>query len=154
MHHARWLSKAIYCLKIFIFKSQFTLTVRETNGLRYICAFIVGFYVKAWLTAPLAISALYHDLKLLQNLIQYEHVDAAVSKAAQAKLSAHLWYLSEDFVALALFDNNVALVIKQKMVKAIKERDSGTESSKRVMVKEIDELAPFVIFIQAIRRLE
>lgn len=133
MHHARWMSKAIYCLKMYIFKSQFILTAQETEGLRHICAFIVGFYVKAWFTAPNAVSAPYNDLTLLQKFIQYEHVNAAVSKAAQEKLAAHLWYLSEENVALAFFDENVPLNVKVRMADAIKRRDSVSKSSKRVV---------------------
>ena len=32
IHHARWMAKAIYCLKIFIFREQFKLTVREMSS--------------------------------------------------------------------------------------------------------------------------
>lgn len=61
-----------------------------------------------------------------------------MSKAARAKLAAHLWYLSEDLIALAFFDSDVPLGVKVKMVKAIKERESSKECSKRVIVNEKD----------------
>lgn len=33
MHHAWWMSKAIYSIKIYLFKDQFKLTARELKGL-------------------------------------------------------------------------------------------------------------------------
>ncbi|XP_044584699.1 uncharacterized protein LOC123265119 [Cotesia glomerata] len=39
MSHARWMSKAIYCLKIFIFREEFKLTTYEINSLREICVY-------------------------------------------------------------------------------------------------------------------
>jgi hypothetical protein len=39
MHHARWMSKVIYSLKIWMFKAQFKLTPAEERGLRDVCVF-------------------------------------------------------------------------------------------------------------------
>lgn len=38
-HHARWLSKVIYSLKIWMFKGQFHLTKKEEKGLQDVCIF-------------------------------------------------------------------------------------------------------------------
>ena len=35
MHHARWMAKAIYAFKIFLFRAQFKLTMKEERALRY-----------------------------------------------------------------------------------------------------------------------
>lgn len=40
-HHARRMAKAIYCLKIYLFRNQFSLNTRELNGVRDICQFLV-----------------------------------------------------------------------------------------------------------------
>lgn len=58
-HHARWLSKTIYCLKIYMFKEQFPLKLLELKGLKQICLFAINFYVITWFDAPSAIKALY-----------------------------------------------------------------------------------------------
>jgi len=39
MHHACWMAKAIYALKIVLFQDQLTLTVREKRGLTDFCPF-------------------------------------------------------------------------------------------------------------------
>ena len=37
-HHARWMAKALYALKFFIFRDQFQLNATELNGLIIILA--------------------------------------------------------------------------------------------------------------------
>ncbi|XP_044581530.1 uncharacterized protein LOC123263057 [Cotesia glomerata] len=114
IHHARWMSKAIYSLKIFLFREEFNLTKQEINGLRQVCIFLVKIYLKAWFTAPCTILAPHNDLIFMQDLIEYKTVDSDVSKAACSKMINHLWYLSEQLAIISLFDDNVPLLVKQK----------------------------------------
>lgn len=67
MHHARWMAKAIYSLKIFMFQDQFQLSLSETNSLRQVRIFMILFYLKMWYTATSAILAPNNDLELLKN---------------------------------------------------------------------------------------
>jgi len=46
IHHVKWMAKAIYCLKIYIFRNEFELTIIEKDGLRDICVFIVTIYIE------------------------------------------------------------------------------------------------------------
>lgn len=55
LHHARWMAKAIYSLKIFLFMHQFKMSSQETQGIRDTCLFIVLIYVKAWYKCKYAI---------------------------------------------------------------------------------------------------
>lgn len=43
MHHARWMSKAIYTLKLYLFREVFRLTKHEEKYLRDVSVFIVKF---------------------------------------------------------------------------------------------------------------
>lgn len=133
MHHARWMSKVIYSLKVWLFRSQFKLTARETKGLREVAIFSVRVYIKAWMTAPLAACAPYNDLLLMKSLVEYENINEAVSKAASTKLSAHMWYLSEELVGLALFDRNVPSSMKRGMVQSL-EIEGEDDPPKRVQM--------------------
>lgn len=54
IHHARWMAKAIYSLKIFLFRNEFKLTLKENNAFRDLCIFIVRLYIKQWFCAPVA----------------------------------------------------------------------------------------------------
>ncbi|CAH1110777.1 unnamed protein product [Psylliodes chrysocephalus] len=131
MHHARWMAKAIYSLKIFLFRSEFKLTARETKNLREICIFVVLFYIKAWFTSTSAILAPKEDLELMQKLNLYQEQNLPVSLAAIKKLSDHLWYLNEDLAVFALFDKNVSVEIKRQMVESMKSQEETIIIEKR-----------------------
>jgi hypothetical protein len=51
-HMARWMSKVIYCMKIYLFRQQFTMTKREINSLTEFCLFAAHVYVPAWVACP------------------------------------------------------------------------------------------------------
>lgn len=92
------------------------MTIRELNGIRDICSFIVRLYVKAWFSAPLAAAAPNFDLNFLINLHNYGTTDKEISTVAVKKMCGHLWYLSEEAVGLAFFDNSIPFDVKERMV--------------------------------------
>lgn len=136
MHHARWMSKAIYSLKIFMFRNQFHLSPREIKSLRQVCIFIIIFYIKAWYTSTSAILAPNNDLEFLKKLISYDKVDSAVSKKACDKISDHLWYLNEELTVISLFDTNVPVEVKIKMIEAINSRPASKTTNQRYQIEK------------------
>ena len=58
---ARWMAKAIYAFKIYMFQDQFQLSRRDKNSLRRICIFLARVYVRAWFLSTEPIKAPYHD---------------------------------------------------------------------------------------------
>lgn len=46
--HARWMAKAIYVLKICLFRSEFALSSHQSDSIRDLAIFIVRIYVKTW----------------------------------------------------------------------------------------------------------
>ena len=102
-----------------MFRRQFKLTTREENGLWQIAVFVSRLYVKAWTLAPEAAAAPRHDLQLVKDLTAYMDVNQDVAKAALTKLHRHLWYLSEELVALALFDPLVTVEEKRQILTSL-----------------------------------
>ncbi|CAH0547045.1 unnamed protein product [Brassicogethes aeneus] len=119
-HRARWMAKAIYVLKIFMFQTQFALTRVEKKSLSRIASFIVSTYVFGWFEAPFPIRAPENDVRFLKRLLSYEKVDPEVAQAAIKKFSGHLWYLGEEMIFLSLFDNRVDEKTKKQMVEVFK----------------------------------
>ena len=78
-HHACWMAKAIYSLKIYLFREQFRLTVKEETALRNICIFTIRLYIKVWFDAPSAIKAPLQDLTFIKNLLNYTATDKDTS---------------------------------------------------------------------------
>jgi len=95
------MSKVLYCFKIWLFRDQFNLTKVEEIGIREICLFCSLFYVRSWMKCSLLTEAPRRDLQFMKQLLEYKTISPAVSKAASEKLSNHMWYLSEELVALA-----------------------------------------------------
>lgn len=115
-HHARWMAKAIYCLKMFIFRDAFITSTNELNAIRDTCVFIVLVYIQAWFTCPVPTRAPAHDLQFMKNLYNYRSIDEEISTVTLEKFKNHLWYLNPESAAMALFDNTLSFEVKRKMV--------------------------------------
>ena len=87
---ARWMTKAIYCLKIFAFQDQFSLTAREKTAITETCLFIVSVYLEAWFTAPIAANCPRNDLNFIKKLHSYEVVNSKIATIALKKMSNHM----------------------------------------------------------------
>ena len=92
MHRARWMAKLIYCLKIYLFRSQFILTGREFSGLMEFIVFVIQIYLKAWCTCQSPALATLKDLQLLKQLWSYKTTNESVAMAAIQSFTNHLWY--------------------------------------------------------------
>ena len=117
---ARWMNKLIYSFKIYLFRDQFNLTVKEKNNLREFCLFCSLFYVKAWIICTKASDAAINDLLLFKQINQYKTVNKVVSNAAMNKFKSHLWYLGSELVLLSLFSTKVPIEEKKLIVEKIK----------------------------------
>ena len=102
-------------MKIFMFKKQFKISIRETKQLEEICQFSVSIYVKHWFTVSDSASAPQNDLTIVKELHNYKKINKGIANAAINKFKNHLWYLSEELVALEFFDDNIAIDAKEKM---------------------------------------
>ncbi|KAL4720394.1 hypothetical protein ACJJTC_002056 [Scirpophaga incertulas] len=120
LHRARWMARALYCLKIYLFKHQLKLTKKDEKAVREICIFTVMIYIKYWFQASTSQSAPRNDLQLLKDLKAFESVNKNLATIALKKILNHLWYLSEDLVSLAFFDDELSVQEKKKMVEALK----------------------------------
>lgn len=96
LHRARWMARALYCLKIYLFKHQFKLTKKDEKAVREICIFTVMIYVKYWFQASTGWSAPRNDLQLLKDIKAFESFNKNIATVALKKILNHLWYLSEE----------------------------------------------------------
>ncbi|KAL7297107.1 hypothetical protein TKK_0009529 [Trichogramma kaykai] len=120
MHHARWMSKGIYSLKIYLFRDHFKMSQSDLSGITKVCIFIIVIYLKAWYSCSVPSLAPNLDLKFLKSLISYRAIDQKVSEATIKKMKNHLWYLIPETAALAFFDDTISSETKRKMVKNLK----------------------------------
>lgn len=133
-HRARWMAKIIYCLKIYFFRNQFTLSVTELSGLEKFNKFVTQIYLEAWFLSSNAISAPRNDLQMLKKLVNYENENKSVAATALKVFSRHLWYLSEHLVGLSFFDDQISVTTKIKMVSALNKKSSLKSVENRLII--------------------
>lgn len=129
------MAKAIYTLKMFLFREQLVLDSTRLAELRTVCIFIVRRYVKVWFGCTNTAEAPNQDLNFVKDMLTYPEPD--VKQAVLTKFVNHLWYLSEEAIGFAFFDPKVALDVKKKMVEALElsENLQPSETVKRIVVK-------------------
>lgn len=138
IHHARWMAKAIFPLKMYPFRDCFKLTAREEGSIREICIFIVLNYVKAWFTASVAPKAPHHDLEFIKMLNNFQDVDPQISQTTLKKFMGHSWYLSPELIALSFFDESLPVNLKRKMVIAVNLDESSDDEIRENCPKRLE----------------
>ena len=108
-HHARWMAKSIYIMKMALLLHQIPLHWTKKRKVLKMANFVVFVYLKAWFTAPFLESAASNDIRLFQSLQKYKSVDRKVSAITTTVLNRHTWYLTEELIPLSLFDEELPL---------------------------------------------
>ena len=110
-HHARWMSKVLYVLKIAMLNPTFVENIEE---IRSLALFYSVYYARAWLTSMFAADAPLQDLTCIKNLEKvcndkgkWPELFQRIARAAFEKLILHTWYLSERLVPLVLFSDKL-----------------------------------------------
>lgn len=130
VHQARWMANLIYSLKMFMLKDEFKMSKKEVQALRRIIIYTIRHHVKAWFSCTDAIRAPNHDLNFMKDIYEYRKIDQEMSNLAVKKFSNHLWYLSDETIALALFDTQVSSDEKRKMARELLKYDCETDEEK------------------------
>ena len=144
VHRARWMARAIYAIKMWLFRDQFHIQQRQSTTrasvqshsrmvwkhLLRVSLFVTTTYVKYWFTCPSAGEAPRNDLQFLKALHSYP--DKEVSNAALTAFSRHLWYLSETLIGLSLFCDSVTVDEKRCMVHNMHNNQGSDEPPKRL----------------------
>ena len=118
-HHARWMSKCLYYLKMKLLKKQFMMTEQEQQEVEQITEFLVIFYIKAWFESPLPTSAARNDLTFMKNMLNYRLTRPTVSFTVLQSCYRHLWYLCPQTIVLALADKGLDNSQKEEMAKKL-----------------------------------
>ena len=123
-HHARWMSKKIYFLKMNLLLNTFMMTEEEQLQVKEISKFILILSVKAWFEAPFPASAARNDLTYMINVVRYREVTRpSVTMAVMQSWYRHLWYLVPQTVVFALADTGLDNSQKERMAKKLHSLD-------------------------------
>lgn len=120
LHLARWMAKAIYCLKILIFRNQFPeITEIKVIGLIEVAGFVIMCYSVFWFNAEKADQAPLNDIDFLKNLENYKKINHNIAEKAISKFLNHLYYMNEECVGFALLDDRIDFETKAKLATKI-----------------------------------
>ena len=75
--------------------------------------FAVKIYLKAWIEASLAAADPSNNLKLFKSIQEHDSINHALAKSVLSTFCLHLWYLSEEIVASAIFDQSLSVGTKR-----------------------------------------
>ena len=103
-HHARWMSKAIYNLKLRLLSEQFDLDTKQQEDVKIIAEFCGLFYVKAFLKCPLPCSAPRNDLVFMSEVLHWRLLHPRLAFTVLKSCYVHLWYLTPQMVVVSLLD--------------------------------------------------
>ena len=119
-HHARWMSKAIYIIKILLLLHQLlNINHNIKKTIPKMALFVVFVYLKPWFNSRLIPSAASNDLNLYKALAVFSGVDKKASEACCKKFSLHSWYLSEENIAFSIFDEGLPTSTRSELAEAI-----------------------------------
>ena len=146
-HHARWMAKSIYIMKMALLLHQIPLHWTKKRNVQKMAHFVVFAYLRAWFIAPVLEAAATNDIRLFQSLQKYKSVDKKVSTITTTVLNRHTWYLTEELVPLSLFDEDLTLDQRTLLAARIGQQTHGVVEIKKpnllVITKE-SELSEFV----------
>jgi hypothetical protein len=104
-HHARFMSKAIYILKIYLLSGSFEMTPTELKQVERMAVYIGLFYGKYFLQSALTAAAPANDLHFFYLMKKFSVIDPEAAKETIKSISRHLSYLTEELVVFSLFDD-------------------------------------------------
>ena len=123
-HHARFMGKALYLLKIYILSLIYNrLTSRQLISLERMVLFILALYGKYFLQSSLTVAAPKLDMVFINNLNMFKNIDIGIANCVLQSAKRHLWYLTPELIPLL-----VSFLIKMS---ALKPNNKLQESSHR-----------------------
>lgn len=139
-NNARWMARIIYAMKAYLFREHLDLESDFHDSLERFCIFVALIYTKHWNRCSNAVDAPYNDLQLLKELLEYMEIDEEIANVALAAHKRHLWYLSDELVALAFFSNKVSTDDKLNMATQMVRRVGVRTENSIKHTTEIDDI--------------
>lgn len=139
MSKARWMAKAIYGMKMFLFREDLNLDADFEHQLMEFALFVSIIYCKHWNRSTNIFDAPVNDLTLIKELREYSIHNADVANAVLATLKNHLWYLGEELSVFSLFSDKVTNDEKNRMRLRFTSRTCPERSENSVRLRNFND---------------
>nr|XP_047132678.1 uncharacterized protein LOC124811337 [Hydra vulgaris] len=108
VHHARFLAKGIYFLKMHLLLNNISsLTDFEKKEINDMAFFTAVFYTEWFIKAEIPAVAPYQDMKALWQTMRYSKINPVQAKPVIESLKRHTWYIDPNILVMSLVDKNV-----------------------------------------------
>ena len=119
-HHARFMSKALYILKMDLLRDQLSFLTPEHKDQVSQLARFVGIYFSKWfLKCAIVPSAPYQTLLYFKQMIDFSEFDIGLAFTVLDSLFRHTWYLTEQWIIVCIVDDECPDVEKEAVAKAL-----------------------------------
>lgn len=122
-HHARWMSKCIYCIKLRLLCKVFNMTAEENLQVEQITEFVILFYAKYWFMTPLACCSARNDLEFMSNILAYRERRVELAWKVLKSCYRHMWYVTPQVITLSLLDLDLEDTTRENIARTL----HGTE---------------------------
>ena len=125
------MSKCIYVLKICLVRHQLHLHYTIKRKVEKMSLFIIFVYIHYWFTSPSLTTAASNDLQLFHDLEKFSKVDKKVAGVGISKLQRHTWYLTEENIVFALFDESLPTTTRDELTASLSTLSPGDVAPKK-----------------------
>lgn len=126
-HHARFMAKAIYYIKMLMvlpqLKDKMLVTLEQVDQIERMSSFVILLYGQYFLRTAMTAAAPRNDLQFWRNVKRYSCVDKEISEAVEDSIYRQMYYLTEELVVLALCDENTPHAEKDQIVQKLIQSD-------------------------------
>ena len=104
-HHARFMAKSLYILKIDMLNAQFNfLTLVQEEQVSQLALFVAVYFGVWFLQCGVASSAPYRTLTMFEQMINFSEFDNHLAFTVMDSMRRHTWYITEQWVVVCLAD--------------------------------------------------
>ena len=148
-HQARWMSKAIYILKMALLHKQLKdIHWTKKKKIQKMAQFVVFVYLKPWFNAPRITSAASNDLDLYSSLVKFRKLNKKVADKCCTVLKRHTWYLTEDLITFSLFDEDLPITTRTDLARRIHQKKTPAELTiRKPTLPDISEKSELIDFV-------
>ena len=143
-HHARFMAKAIYYIKMFMVLPQLTekdlVTLQQAEQVNRMSLFVILQYGQYFLQTALTTAAPRIDLEFWRNTKKYSTIDPVISDSVDQSVQRQMFYLTEELVVLALCDDNTTHTEKDEIVRCMLQCDRPQQFQPKKPDFKVDKL--------------
>ena len=118
-HHARWMSKDIYFLKLALLQRQFAMNKKEIRHVNTIAEFVALYYGQAFLRSSIPASAALNDIQFMNSMLTFGKKEPDVAKSCIESCKRHLWYLTPQLLPFLFCDKSADISLKEDLAKKL-----------------------------------